>query len=405
MPLSDPAPSDGQLPASAAAGSPDRRFGLYVHIPFCAVRCGYCDFNTYTAAELGGGASQANYAQTVCRELDFGASVLESSGVAARPLDTVFFGGGTPTLLPAADLTGVLRAARDIWGLEPTAEVTTEANPDSVTPESLAALADAGFTRISFGMQSAVPHVLAVLDRTHAPERVPLAVRWAREAGLKVSLDLIYGTPGEGLEDWASSVDAALSLEPDHVSAYALIIEEGTRLAVRIRRGEVPGIDDDDHAEKYELADSMLSAAGMSWYEVSNWARTEQDHCRHNLAYWKGHDWWGAGPGAHSHIGGVRWWNVKHPSAYAQRMEAGSSPAAGRETLDADARYVEDVLLRVRLAEGFPTARLRPEGRQGVAGLIADELIEPAAAFRGVLVLSDRGRLLADAVVRRLLPD
>ncbi|GAB3541074.1 radical SAM family heme chaperone HemW [Arthrobacter tecti] len=392
------------MPASAAAGSRDRRFGLYVHIPFCAVRCGYCDFNTYTAAELGGGASQANYAQTVSRELDFGAGVLEASGVAVRRLDTVFFGGGTPTLLPAADLVGVLRAARDIWGLESTAEITTEANPDSVTPESLAALAEAGFTRISFGMQSAVPHVLAVLDRTHLPERVPLAVRWAREAGLKVSLDLIYGTPGEGIEDWASSVDAALSLEPDHVSAYALIIEEGTRLAARIRRGEMPGIDDDDHAEKYELADSMLSSAGMSWYEVSNWARTEQDGCRHNLAYWKGEDWWGAGPGAHSHIGGVRWWNVKHPTAYAHRVEADSSPAAGRETLDANARYVEDVLLRVRLAEGFPTASLRPEGRLAVAGLIADELVEPAAAFRGVLILSGRGRLLADAVVRRLLP-
>lgn len=405
LPLGDPAPSDGALPPSAAAGSPDRDFGLYVHIPFCAVRCGYCDFNTYTAAELGGGASQTNYAATVRSELEFAAGALSASGVAARPLSTVFFGGGTPTLLPSGDLARVLGTAVDVWGLAPGAEVTTEANPDSVTPESLAELARAGFTRVSFGMQSAVPHVLAVLDRTHAPERVPLAVKWARAAGLKVSLDLIYGTPGERLQDWSASLEAALVLEPDHLSAYALIIEEGTALARRIRRGQVPMVDDDDHADKYELAESTLQAAGMSWYEVSNWARSDADQCRHNIAYWKGHDWWGAGPGAHSHVGGTRWWNVKHPAAYAQRLDSGRSPAAGRETLDSNARYVEDVLLRVRLAEGYPTAGLRPEGRAAVAGLIADGLIEPVEAFRGTVLLSSRGRLLADAVVRRLLPD
>ena len=405
LPLGDPAPTDGLLPASAAAGSRDRAFGLYVHIPFCAVRCGYCDFNTYTAAELGGGASQASYALTVERELEFAAGALAQSGIAHRALSTVFFGGGTPTLLPSQDLARVLQTAKNVWGLEPGAEVTTEANPDSVTPESLAELAHAGFTRVSFGMQSAVPHVLAVLDRTHAPERVPLAVEWARAAGLKVSLDLIYGTPGEGLSDWERSLEAALALEPDHLSAYALIIEEGTALARRIRRGEVPMVDDDDHADKYEIAESMLRAAGMSWYEVSNWARLDEDQCRHNLAYWKGHDWWGAGPGAHSHVGGTRWWNVKHPTAYAQRLEAGASPAAGRETLDGTARYVEDVLLRSRLAEGYPVADLHPEGRHAVAGLIADGLIEPAEAFKGAVRLSGRGRLLADAVVRRLLPD
>lgn len=405
LPLGDPAPSDGLLPPAASAGSLDRDFGLYVHIPFCAVRCGYCDFNTYTAAELGGGASQASYALTVERELDFAAGALARSGVAHRPLNTVFFGGGTPTLLPSQDLARVLRTAKNVWGLQPGAEVTTEANPDSVTPASLEELAHAGFTRVSFGMQSAVPHVLSVLDRTHSPERVPLAVEWARAAGLKVSLDLIYGTPGEQLQDWKSSLEAALTLEPDHLSAYALIIEDGTALARRIRRGEVPMVDDDDHADKYELADSMLESAGMSWYEVSNWARTDEDQCRHNIAYWKGHDWWGAGPGAHSHVGGTRWWNVKHPTAYAQRLDAGTSPAAGRETLDETSRYVEDVLLRTRLAEGYPTSGLQPEGRRAVAGLIADGSIEPAEAFKGIVRLSGRGRLLADAVVRRLLPD
>jgi putative oxygen-independent coproporphyrinogen III oxidase len=405
LPLGDPAPTDGVLPPSAAAGAQQRDFGLYVHIPFCAVRCGYCDFNTYTAAELGGGASQSDYARTVQRELEFAAGALGVSGVPQRRLSTVFFGGGTPTLLPSHDLVRVLQTAQKVWGLEPGAEVTTEANPDSVTPESLQELARGGFTRVSFGMQSAVPRVLAVLDRTHSPERVPLAVEWARAAGLKVSLDLIYGTPGETLQDWEASLEAALALEPDHLSAYALIIEDGTALARRIRRGEVPMVDDDDHADKYELADNLLNSAGMSWYEVSNWARTSEDQCRHNVAYWSGHDWWGAGPGAHSHVGGTRWWNVKHPVAYAQRLTAGASPAAGREVLDEDARYVEDVLLRTRLAEGYPTAGLRGDGRRAVAGLIADGLIDPAAAFRGVLLLTDRGRLLADAVVRRLLPD
>jgi putative oxygen-independent coproporphyrinogen III oxidase len=309
LPLGDPAPADGLLPPQVLAGVEHRKFGLYVHIPFCAVRCGYCDFNTYTATELGGGASQDAYAGTAVTELDFAATAMDASGLPRRPLSTVFFGGGTPTLLPAEDLARILRAAVAHWGLEPGAEVTTEANPDSVTPESLKVLADAGFTRVSFGMQSAVPHVLKVLDRTHTPSRVPLVVQWAREAGLAVSLDLIYGTPGESMADWQLSLETALSYEPDHISAYALIVEDGTKLAAQIRRGEVPGIDDDDHAAKYELADQLISEAGLTWYEVSNWSKTPEQACRHNLAYWRGDDWWGIGPGAHSHMGGVRWWS------------------------------------------------------------------------------------------------
>ncbi|WP_298252360.1 radical SAM family heme chaperone HemW [uncultured Arthrobacter sp.] len=405
LPLGLPAPEDGTLPPAAVDGAAARDFGLYVHIPFCAVRCGYCDFNTYTATELGGGASQDAYADSVLGELALGARVLTSSGLPERALSTVFFGGGTPTLLPASDLGTILRTATSLWGLAPGAEVTTEANPDSVTPESLRTLREAGFTRVSFGMQSAVPHVLAVLDRTHAPSRVPQAVAWAREAGLAVSLDLIYGTPGESLEDWRTTLTTALSYGPDHISAYALIIEEGTRLAARIRRGQVAPIDDDDHADKYALAEQLLTAGGFTWYEVSNWARTPEDRCRHNLAYWRGDDWWGAGPGAHSHVGGTRWWNVKHPRAYAQALEAGRSPAAGREVLSDTDRSVEDVMLRARLRDGLGTDRLTPAGRTAVAGLIADGLIEPAAAFAGSVVLTFRGRLLADAVVRRLLPD
>nr|WP_257795006.1 radical SAM family heme chaperone HemW [Arthrobacter sp. zg-Y1116] len=405
MPLGDPAPADGLLPAQAADGAAERNFGLYVHIPFCSVRCGYCDFNTYTATELGGGASQAAYGGTAAREVVFAADALRRSGLPERRMGTVFFGGGTPTLLPAEDLALILRTAVDQWGLAPGAEVTTEANPDSVTPQSLQLLADAGFTRVSFGMQSAVPHVLAVLDRTHTPSRVPQAVQWARDAGLHVSVDLIYGTPGESMADWKHSLEEALSYEPDHISAYALIIEEGTKLAARMRRGEVPPIDDDDHADKYVLADEMMTAAGLNWYEVSNWARTPEDQCRHNLAYWRSDDWWGVGPGAHSHAGGVRWWNAKHPTAYAQRIGAGESPAVGRETLDADTRYMEDVMLRTRLAEGLALDRLREPGRLAVAGLMADGLVDPRAALTGKVILTPRGRLLADAVVRRLLPD
>jgi oxygen-independent coproporphyrinogen-3 oxidase len=403
--LGDPAPPDGLLPAQAAQGAGNRAFGLYVHIPFCAVRCGYCDFNTYTATELGGGASQDAYAGTAASEVAFAARVLAGSGVPARQLSTVFFGGGTPTLLPADDLALILRAAVDEWGIEDGAEVTTEANPDSVTPESLAVLKAAGFTRVSFGMQSAVPHVLKVLDRTHTPSRVPQVVQWAREAGLAVSLDLIYGTPGESLDDWRYSLETALSYQPDHISAYALIVEDGTKLAAQMRRGEVPGIDDDDHADKYELADQLISAAGLGWYEVSNWARTPEQACRHNLAYWRGDDWWGIGPGAHSHVGGVRWWNVKHPTAYAGRLAQGASPAAGRETLDGETRNVERIMLEARLQAGLEVATLSALGRHQVAGLIADGLVDPDAAFRGKLVLTLKGRLLADAVVRRILPD
>lgn len=403
LPLGDPAPADGVLPAQAAEGALERKFSLYAHIPFCAVRCGYCDFNTYTATELGGGASQDAYAGTAIKEVEFAAQAMIKSDLPARKISTVFFGGGTPTLMPASDLVGILQAAVRAWGLEDGAEVTTEANPDSVTKESLQELRDGGFTRVSFGMQSAVPHVLKVLDRTHRPERVPQVVAWAREVGLKVSVDLIYGTPGESLEDWETSVRTALSYQPDHISAYSLIVEDGTKLAAQIRRGQVPNIDDDDHAVKYELADKLFTEAGLSWYEVSNWSRTPKDACQHNLAYWRGDDWWGIGPGSHSHMGGVRWWNVKHPTAYANRLDAGDSPAAGRETLDADTRELERIMLTSRLSEGLQLSTLSAAGRKAVAGLIAEELIDPVLAFKGTLVLTLKGRLLGDAVTRALL--
>ncbi|WP_353827983.1 radical SAM family heme chaperone HemW [Agromyces sp. SYSU T0242] len=404
LPIADPAPADGVLPASATAGATERAFGVYLHVPFCRVRCGYCDFNTYTAGELRG-ARQEDFADHAIAEVGFARRVLGASGVPARPADTVFFGGGTPTLLPVGDLARMLDAVRDAFGLAAGAEVTTEANPDSVDADDLARLAEAGVTRVSFGMQSAVPHVLATLDRTHDPARVPLVVRWAREAGLDVSLDLIYATPGESIEDWRTSLEAVLAEAPDHVSAYSLIVEDGTKLARRIRRGEVAAPDDDLAADMYELADDLLGAAGYDWYEVSNWARGEAHRSRHNLGYWRGDDWWGVGPGAHSHVGGVRWWNAKHPAAYAERLAAGVSPAVGRETLDAPTRETERVLLLTRIREGIEVASLHAAGRHAVAGLIADDLVDARSALAGRLTLTRRGRLLADAVVRRLLGD
>jgi oxygen-independent coproporphyrinogen-3 oxidase len=403
LPLADPAPADGKLPASVADGIRSRDFGVYVHVPFCRVRCGYCDFNTYTATELRG-AKQSDYAGQAIAELDFARGVLTDAGDPGRPVSTVFFGGGTPTLLPIADLAAMLNAVGRTWGFAPGAEITTEANPDSVDEASLAALAAAGFTRVSFGMQSAMPHVLATLERTHDPARIPLVVEWARRAGLQVNLDLIYGTPGESLRDWGRSLELAIAQRPDHLSAYSLIVEPGTKLARQISRGEVPQPDEDLQAEQYELADRMLGAAGYGWYEVSNWARDVSHRSRHNLAYWTGQDWWGIGPGAHSHVGGVRWWNVKHPSAYAQRIAADVSPAAGRETLDAEARRTEQVLLGIRIVDGLPLDGFEPASRRVVAELIAEGLVDGRAALSGRLVLTLRGRLLADAVVRRLLP-
>ncbi len=410
LPDGEPAPANGALPTWIRPAGAGRAFGVYLHVPFCSVRCGYCDFNTYTTAELGPGASPATYADSARREIELAARVLADAGVAPREVATVFFGGGTPTMLPAGDLAAMLAAVRSTWGLAPGAEITTEANPDSVTEASLGELAAAGFTRVSFGMQSAVPRVLATLDRTHDPRRIPDVVGWSRAAGLAVSLDLIYGTPGESPADWVASVEAALATGVDHISAYALVVEPGTRMGGQVRRGELIPPDDDDQAAKYEVADAAFAAAGLAWYEVSNWARTGADRSRHNLGYWRGDDWWGIGPGAHSHLGadpasgfaGLRWWNVKHPRRYAHLLDQGSSPAAGRESLSVATGRLERIMLGVRLAEGLDLAALPDDARRAVAGFIADGVLDGRAAVRGRAVLTRRGRLLADAVVREL---
>ena len=402
FPPGEPAPADGSLPEAALEGMPSRPFSVYLHVPFCRVRCGYCDFNTYTLPELGEGASLTQtFVAAAHRELALAQDVLAAAG--PPPVSTVFVGGGTPTMLPPTALGGLVHDIRERWGLAPEAEVTTEANPDTLSPAVADELAAQGFTRVSIGMQSAVPHVLRTLDRTHDPANVAGAVQAVRRAGMQVSLDLIYGTPGESLKDWRTSLEAATALAPDHISAYALVVEEGTRLHGQVRRGELPAPEDDDEADKYELADGLLSAAGYGWYEISNWSRSPQTRCEHNLAYWRGSDWWGIGPGAHSHVGGVRWWNVKHPRAYADRLGAGASPAHARELLGPGERHDERVLLGVRLSDGLPVAELDDAGRRAVAGLIADGLVQGAAAVRGRVVLTLRGRLLADTVVHRLL--
>jgi putative oxygen-independent coproporphyrinogen III oxidase len=399
-PPGEPVPADGGLPAESERDLGTAPFGVYVHVPFCRTRCGYCDFNTYTAAELGSGASRETYAGLAIAEIRLAGRVLAGR---AGPVQTVFFGGGTPTLLPPADLAAILRAIDAELGLAAGAEITTEANPESVDEPALAQLRASGFTRVSLGMQSAAPHVLDVLDRVHQPGRPEACVGWARAAGFdQVSLDLIYGTPGESDADWELSVRRAIEAGPDHISAYALIVEEGTRLAARIRRGELAVPDDDVLADRYLSADEMLGAAGLRWYEVSNWAASESSWCRHNLLYWTGGNWWGVGPGAHSHVAGTRWWNVRHPAAYAQRLAAGASPGQAREVLTSAERRVEDIMLATRLISGCPASALSPAGRLAARQAVADGLASPDALAAGRVELTTTGRLLADAVIRGL---
>lgn len=387
-----------------------RPLSIYVHVPFCRIRCGYCDFNTYITG-FGPGAEPGSYASSIRAETQLARGVLTRAGFPHRPASTVFFGGGTPTLLDTQELGMILEDLRATIGIAPGAEITIEANPDTVTAESLADLAQQGFTRVSFGMQSAVPHVLATLDRTHDPKQVPQVVRSARSVGLDVSVDLIYGTPGESLDDWTRTLEAALELDVTHISAYSLVIEQGTKMWAQLTRGEIPAPDADDEAVKYDTADRLLSQAGYRWYEISNFAleeagehhlvSTELTHAsKHNLAYWRDWDWWGFGPGAHSHIGQMRWWNVKHPGAYAAQLASGKWLAAGGEILSVEERELERIMLGIRTAEGLDISTVsRPHT---LTELRRNQLIDPRAEQRGRIVLTRRGRLLADHVTRLL---
>lgn len=397
-PQGQPAPPDGRLPAAALGALGDRGLSLYVHVPFCASRCGYCDFNTYTAAELGAapGGRQQDYLDAVVAELDLATRVLGTP----PPVQSIFFGGGTPTVLAAADLAGLLTAITDRFELAPDAEITTEANPESVDQNYLAQLFAAGFNRLSLGMQSARPGVLSLLERRHTPGRVGEVVAEARAAGFdSISLDLIYGTPGETDEDWRASLEAVIELAPEHVSAYSLTIEDGTRLAARVARGELADVDPDVQADRYLVAEELLTSAGYANYETSNWSWPGQE-CRHNLAYWRTDNWWGVGPGAHSHVGGVRWWNVRHPRTYSTRLAEGASPAEAREILAPADGHLERVMLALRLAEGLPMAELNSIERERSTAFIEDGLAE---IRNDRLVLTVTGRLLADHVIRGVL--
>jgi len=397
LPAGDPAPPDGALPPSALAGLGTRPFGVYVHVPFCAARCGYCDFNTYVPA---GADEPAAYVAAARAEIRLARQVL---GDGAPPVDTVFFGGGTPTLLAPADLAVLLGEIRGALGLFPDTEVTIEANPETVEPAMLRALRDAGFTRLSLGMQSAREHVLAALDRVHTPGRAVAAAAQARAAGFEhVSLDLIFGTPAETDADWEASLRAALGAGVDHLSAYGLTVESGTRLHALVRGG-APAPDDDVLARRYRTADALLTDAGLRWYEISNWAAAPDARCAHNLGYWRSADWWGVGPGAHSHVGGVRWWNVLHPRAYAARLGAGRSPAAGREALGPAERRTERIMLELRLAAGLGLDGLGAAARAAAEAEAAAGRLDPAALADGRAALTLDGRLLGDAVARALV--
>ena len=368
---------------------------FYVHIPYCIKRCGYCDFNTYTPNELQDGATleivSNDYIDAVLKELD------------SAPTDvvpTIFFGGGTPSLLPAADLGRVISAIRDRNGLTENCEITLEANPDSVTPEKMRQYLDAGFNRISFGMQSAVPHVLATLDRTHNPANVAKAVEMAREAGFSsVSVDLIYGTPGESLEDWRTSIESALTLGVDHISAYALIVETGTKLAAQIKRGDISMPNDDLMADLYLLVNQMCNQAGLQWYELSNWSKPGHE-CRHNIAYWENKNWWGLGPGAHSHIDGKRFWNLKHPTTYKSKLFSGKSPILDSELLTQEQMRDESIMLAIRMRDGIDISNLTPTQLERIESYRESGHISMVDKH---LQLSPQGRLIADRIVRELV--
>jgi putative oxygen-independent coproporphyrinogen III oxidase len=376
---------------------------FYVHIPYCLRRCGYCDFNTYTPTELKTGSDLAavsnGYIDQLIKEIDM--AKLEVSD--AKPIPTIFFGGGTPTLMEVSDLGRVLEHLKLRFGFAEDIEITIEANPDTVTKEKLAGLLEIGINRISFGMQSAATHVLAVLDRTHNPENVIKATNWAKEVGFKeISVDLIYGAPGESISDWEATIDAALQLPITHISAYALIVENGTKLAAQVKRGEVIIPEDDQTADKYLLADKKFSEAGFTWYELSNWAKPDSG-CRHNIAYWENANWWGIGPGAHSHISGKRFWNVKHPNAYRERIEGGVSPVMESELLSESEKESERIMLRIRMPHGIPLASIAPSKISQLENYKELGHLDSAMWQAGRLGLTLSGRLIADRIVQEII--
>lgn len=376
---------------------------FYIHIPYCVKRCGYCDFNTYTPSELKitEGLAQISNSYIDLLLMEIKAAKVQVGQSVNVP--SIFFGGGTPSLMQPDDIGRVISTIKSEFTLLPDAEITMECNPDTVTKESLAAFRAIGVNRISFGMQSAVKHVLATLDRTHNPENLLQVTTWAKEVGFsEISVDLIYGTPGESLADWQTSIDAALALPITHISAYALIIEEGTKLAAQIKRGEVAQVDDDLTAEKYLVADKAFTAAGFEWYELSNWAKSGS-LSKHNLAYWLGDNWWGAGPGAHSHLNGKRFWNVKHPNLYKERVLANQSPVADSEVLEELQIESERLMLSLRLPSGVDKQSLNELQLAELSSYVESGHLDQANWNQGRATLTLDGRLIADRILRQIL--
>jgi oxygen-independent coproporphyrinogen-3 oxidase len=376
---------------------------FYIHIPYCVKRCGYCDFNTYTPAELQltEGLTQISnsYIDLLVKEIEFARNQVGESAI----VPSIFFGGGTPSLMEASDIKRVITAISKQFKLDPIAEVTLETNPDTVTKEKLKQFYDAGVNRISFGMQSSVPHVLKTLDRTHNPENLPQVTKWATEVGFKeISVDLIYGTPGESKQDWQQSIDSALALPISHISAYALIVEDGTKLAAQIKRGEIAKPDDDLTAEKYIMADKAFTTAGFHWYELSNWAKPNSQS-KHNLAYWLGHNWWGAGPGAHSHINGKRFWNVKHPNLYKQKIQANETVILDSEVLKDSQIESERLMLSIRLPQGLEKNTLNNQQILELTDYVNSGHLDQENWNLGRATLTLDGRLIADRIVREIL--
>ena len=376
---------------------------FYIHIPYCIKRCGYCDFNTYTPAELQITSELKDISNSY---IDLLISEIKSARIEvgeSAVIPSIFFGGGTPSLMQASDIGRVISTIKDQFNLAKDVEITLETNPDTVTKEKLAQFLAAGVNRLSFGMQSAVPHVLATLDRTHNPDNLPQVTKWAKEVGFKeISVDLIYGTPGESKEDWQRSIDAALSLPITHISAYALIVEEGTKLAAQIKRGEVGNVDDDLSADMYIMADQAFTSAGFNWYELSNWAKPNSQS-RHNIFYWLGKNWWGAGPGAHSHLNGKRFWNVKHPNLYKERIIKGESAVAEFENLESIQIESERLMLSIRLPSGVEKSTLNDKQILDLAGYVESGHLDQANWNLGRATLTLDGRLIADRILREIL--
>lgn len=390
LPEGSPAPLDGNL--TNLFDLVNKPFSLYVHVPYCSKRCGYCDFNTYTPSELDREDQIESWLNSAVKEIDLARKVLKEE----LTIDTIFFGGGTPSLLDSNTVDNFIQSVKSNFKLKPGLEITIEANPDSITEEKSQRWLNSGINRVSIGMQSSTKEVLKKLDRTHNPDNVSHSVDILKKSGFdNFSLDLIYGTPGESLNDWENSLKDAIALNPPHISAYSLVIEPGTKMGAQLNRGEISQVNDDEAADKYQLADEMLNKNNYSWYEISNWAKKDKE-CKHNLNYWLGNNWWGIGPGAHSHVNGVRWWNHKLPKVWRELLEKQNSPALAREVLSEDQIRSEQIMLLSRLRTGLGNQEV-DENR--IENLIANQL---ATLDANKIVLTLKGRLLADEVFRQL---